>query len=782
MSDLPQVVLPGKTDEVYFWNNYMQKYFRCIIQNPRLQEVRHMFNQVIHKLKTVSLWHFVWIAIVLSEIFISIMSVLFKGKVAFDDLIAGGIVSLFVAYIVIYLVKQLRETGKSMMGNERLAREAIQTAQIITEADKEAMANEFLKLEVSERKRAENELKIFSQRMETIINSSPDFIILKDKDFRFLLINEQCGKFFKTSVKDAIGKTSFDFMPKETAELCQKGDEEALKSDSPVHSEELIGDRWFHVVKQKVTDSEGNISGIVAIIRDITERKHVEESILESEEYFRGIVNAAKDAIVHINNNGKIVFWNNAAEEIFGYTAQETIGREAHLFLAPQKFHEAYLKGFNRFREAGQGPAVGGTHKFTAVKKDGTEFPVEVSVSAIRIKGNWHAIGIIRDTTKQKRMEEELLRSQKLESVGVLAGGIAHDFNNALTGILGNISIAKMLVKPEDKIFRRLDAAEKATLRVQGLTQQLLTFSMGGAPVKRVTSIAELIEESTTFALGGSNIRCEYSIDKDLWPVKADEMQISQVISNLIINAQQAMPEGGIIKVRAENITLDKSNPFTLSGGRYLKISIEDHGIGIPEEYLPKIFDPYFTTKQKGSGLGLTATYSIIKNHAGHITVESELGVGTTFYIYLPASEEQALIKKKAEEGPIAGNGKILVMDDEAGIRESITEALTFLGYEVSLAEDGAKAIELYKKARESGNPFSAVIMDLTIAGGMGGKETIKKLFEIDPEVKSIVSSGYSNDPVMSDFREYGFRDVIIKPYKIEDLSRVLHRVITGQS
>ena len=513
------------------------------------------------------------------------------------------------------------------------------------------MANEFLHMEVAERRRIEEEIKSFSQKLEAIINSSSDFILLKDKDFRYLVVNEECGKFFNLPVKDIIGKTDFDFMQKEAAEACRRGDEEALKSDGPIHTEECVKDRWLHVVKQRVVDSEGNLIGIAAVIRDITDRK---------------------------------------------------------------------------------------------------------------------------------KMEEELLKAQKLESLGILAGGIAHDFNNALTGILGNISLARMFVNPEDKISRRLAAAEKATLSAQNLTQQLLTFSMGGAPVKRITSIAVLLEESTAFALRGSNVRCECSIDKDLWPVEADEGQISQVISNLIINAQQAMPEGGIIKVIAENITIDAGNPFLLESGKYLKISIEDQGIGIPEEHLTKIFDPYFTTKQKGSGLGLATTYSIIKNHSGHIAVESKLSVGTTFYIYLPASKEQTLIKKEVEETPVAGSGKILVMDDETDIRESISEALTLLGYEICLAGDGAKAIELYKKARESGNPFSAVIMDLTISGGMGGKEAIKNLIEIDPEVKAIVSSGYSNDPVMSDFMKYGFRDVITKPYKIKDLSRVLHRVITG--
>jgi len=590
---------------------------------------------------------------ILTIAIVSFMSIIFWGRITRDYLITGAVTALIAAAVVtsiiIYFIKQLRKKENSAEEDMRKYRENLE--ELVKERTADLLvANEFLQLEITERKMAEENLKSFSQKMETIINSSSDFIILKDKDFRMLVANEQTAKFLNTPVKDTIGKTDFDFMSKEAAERCRRSDEVALRSDGPVHSEECIRDRWFHVVKQRVMDSDGNITGIVAVIRDITERK---------------------------------------------------------------------------------------------------------------------------------KMEEELLRGQKLESLGVLAGGIAHDFNNALTGILGNIALAKMLVNPEDKISKKLAAAEKATLRAQKLTQQLLTFSMGGAPVKKITSIAELIEESTDFALRGSSAKCEYSIAKDLWPVEVDEGQIGQVIGNLIINAQQAMPEGGTIKVRAENIAVTADNPFSLKAGRYLKISIEDQGIGISGEHLSKIFDPYFTTKQKGSGLGLATTYSIIKNHAGHITVESKLGVGTTFYIYIPASEKKALIRKDAEKSHMPGNGKILVMDDEIDIRESIGEVLTLLGYEISLAGNGIKAIELYTKARESGNPFDAVIMDLTISGGMGGKETIKKLFEIDPHVRAIVSSGYSNDPIMSEFKKYGFRDVIVKPYKIEELSRVLHRVVT---
>lgn len=382
--------------------------------------------------------------------------------------------------------------------------------------------------------------------------------------------------------------------------------------------------------------------------------------------------------------------------------------------------------------------------------------------------------------TERKNMEAELQKAQKLGSLGILAGGIAHNFNNILTAIAGNISLAKMYAKPGLEVFDILTEAEKASLKAKNLVQQLLTFSTGGMPKKKAISIAKLIKDSANFALSGSNVRCAFSILDDLWTVEVDEDQISHAINNLIINAKQAMSEGGVIKVSTENITIGSENFLPLKDGKYINISIEDQGSGIPEEDLQKIFDPYFTTKQGGSGLGLATAYSIIKKHDGHITVESKPGVGTTSYIYLPAYEEKILTMNS--EGKVSitssGRGKILVMDDEEIVSSVVGRMLAQCGYEADFAKDGTEAITLYKKAKASDQPFEAVIIDLIIFGGMGGKEAIKKLFEIDPDVKAIVSSGYSSDPVMANFKDYGFKSVLSKPYKMEELCKVLHSVI----
>jgi CheY-like chemotaxis protein len=375
-------------------------------------------------------------------------------------------------------------------------------------------------------------------------------------------------------------------------------------------------------------------------------------------------------------------------------------------------------------------------------------------------------------------MQEEILRAQKLESVGLLAGGIAHDFNNLLTAVLGNISLAKAQLPQQDRTQARLIEAEKATLRARDLTQQLLTFSKGGAPVRRSAAVADLIRETAGFALSGSNVRCEFTICPDLNPIEIDEGQISQVIHNLIINSEHAMPAGGTLHITCSETALAEGEVPPLGKGRYIRIEVSDQGVGIPEEHLQRIFDPFFTTKEKGRGLGLASAYSIIRNHDGQISVSSTPGSGTTFTIHLPAADLVAEVKPGGMETIRRGSGKILVMDDEGTVLEIASEMLAHLGYEAVCARDGEEAVELYRKAKEAGKPFAAVIADLTIPGGIGGKEMTERLRESEAEVKVIVSSGYSNDPIMSEYRAFGFRGVICKPYRIEELSEILAEVL----
>ncbi len=417
---------------------------------------------------------------------------------------------------------------------------------------------------------------------------------------------------------------------------------------------------------------------------------------------------------------------------------------------------------------------------FTTVhrRKDGSLYDVEVHLQLSTFQLEPSFVAIILDITERTKMVKELLKVQKLESLGKLAGGIAHDFNNALACILGNIALIKMTTAKESKAYERLIEAEKVALKAGSLTKQFLTFSKGGTAIMKAASIKDVLEESICFSMKGSSITCQNSIPYDLRLLELDEGQIGQVINNLIINARQAMPEGGIIRVKAENITIGDQDVPTMDAGDCVRITIQDQGVGIPGENIEKIFDPFFTTKEMESGLGLTSCFSIIKNHGGHIMVESEPGVGTTFSVYIPASTKETHIQEKREENPVMG--KVLIMDDEELIRLTAGAILKDFGYDVVLSGNGDEAIGFYYEAEDSGHPFDAVVLDLTIRGGMGGMETIKRLHEINPKVKALVSSGYSDAPVMSDFRKYGFSGVITKPYAMEDLNRALQGVIVG--
>ena len=529
-------------------------------------------------------------------------------------------------------------------------------------------------------------------------------------------------------------------------------------------------------------DKEGKVTGFISVITDITEHKRIDEELRESHQLMEKTLASLNDAVFIIGaDTVKIMNCNPAASKIFGYSRQEIIGKTTTFLHVDETTLEEFRKNlYSSVEERG----FLSQFDFRMRRKDGTVFPTEHSVFPLE-DANGKRIGwvsVVRDITDRKKAEKEMLKSHKLESLGVLAGGIAHDFNNLLTGIIGNIDLAKLSVSPEDNMFKILAEAEKASLRARDLTQQLLTFSRGGAPIKKTISIRGLIEDSIEFTLRGSNVRCNLSFADGLWPVEVDEGQISQVIQSLIINADQAMPGGGIVKVRCENITVEKEEPLPITKGKYVKIEITDQGVGIPEDYLQKIFDPYFTTKENGSGLGLATSYSIIKRHRGLITVKSETGTGTIFCIYLPASKKKILEEIESERLLLTGKGRILVMDDEAIITDVACEMLKHLGYEAAFARCGEDALEIYKREKASGKPFDAIIIDLTIPGGMGGKETIKKLLEIDPDVKAIVSSGYSNDQIMADYRRYGFRDVVVKPYKLTELSKAVHRVIKGAS
>ncbi len=528
--------------------------------------------------------------------------------------------------------------------------------------------------------------------------------------------------------------------------------------------------RFPGIAQASAIYQDGQLIGIRGIFIDITERKALEIELRRAQEFLTAILNNVADPIFVKDEKHRWVLLNAAFCRFIGYSREDLLGKTDYDYFPKEEADEFWEKDDLVF--ASNEPNE--NEELITDANDKQHVILTKKAVFLDAKGQKLLVGIIKDITERKLMEQELLKSQKLKSIGILAGGIAHDFNNILTAIMGNLSLAKMSAKSEDKVYQRIVESEHASMRARDLTQQLLIFSRGGAPVKETVSLASLIEESVTFTLRGSKVRCDLSLPEDLWPVEVDTGQISRVIHNMVVNASQAMPEGGAVYVSADNLLIESSTTLPLSEGRYVRLVIKDEGVGISREILPNIFDPYFTTKQDGSGLGLATAYSIISRHEGHITVESEMGHGAAFSLYLPASQQTPLDFDAEQETLRCGQGTILVMDDEEFVRDVVGDMLLFLGYSVAFAADGAEALKKYKKRLSVGKPFDAVIMDLTIPGGMGGQEAIKRLLEMDPDAKAFVSSGYSQDPVMANFADHGFAGVITKPFEIEKLGKVL--------
>ena len=389
--------------------------------------------------------------------------------------------------------------------------------------------------------------------------------------------------------------------------------------------------------------------------------------------------------------------------------------------------------------------------------------------------------GVTRDISERKRSEAERLKMQKLQSVGTLAGGIAHDFNNILMGLYGNIALAKEDLPHDHPGYKSLEEAGKSMNRAIRLTKQLLTFAKGGDPVKGNVSLGVLFEEVARFDLSGSPVKLVCRQAKDLWQVEVDKGQIEQVVSNLIINARQTLSQGGNLYVTLANANVPEGVVPGLKSGKYVEVTVRDDGPGIDQKILDRIFDPYFTTKETGNGLGLATVYAIINKHGGHIGVVSETGKGTTFTFYLPASDSQQRTETKrivVENRPLNHPAKILVMDDEEAVCSLIVKMLDRYDFSVTTVLDSKKAIEAFQQAREAGEPFDAVILDLTVPGGIGGKEVIKELLAIDPKTKAIVSSGYAEDPVMANYATYGFKGIVVKPYTQSELLNMLRLVL----
>ncbi|MBN2008620.1 PAS domain S-box protein [candidate division KSB1 bacterium] len=631
--------------------------------------------------------------------------------------------------------------------------------------------------DITATKEAQTKLSHERNLLRTLIDNLPDSIYFKDRECRFVIVNKEAARRVgETNPDNIVGKTDLDVHPINLAEKYFADDKQVLTTGRAIINKEgpVLDQMTNKIILSLATkiplwDQGNNIIGLVGIGRNITDLRRAELELKESEQRFRAIFDNTKDGILLIDAETELIHLANRMACTILKTNKAQLKQLRLEDIHPKlKIHSEH----DKHKIANSVDQI--KRQVTITFNDNSRIHADIHVFDIQLSGKNFLVYTIHDITDQKQLEEELFKARKLDSLGVLAGGIAHDFNNILTGIISNITLAKLNTAPENDLYELLDDAEKAAFRATGLTQQLLTFSKGGAPVKKVVSIAKLIQETSDFAISGSNVRCEYQIQPNLWNIEVDEGQLSQVINNLVINADQAMPTGGIIRISARNVHVTENNPFRLSMGHYIKITIEDQGVGISKEHLSRIFDPYFSTKQRGSGLGLSTSYSIIKNHGGVIHVTSTLGEGTTFAIFLAAAVNQRTEAERLRLKKLIGKGHILVMDDEEIVRRAAGKMLNRLGCECEYAAHGQEAIDLYRRAKENGTPFDAVILDLTIPGGMGGEEAAVRLRQLDADVKIIVSSGYSNDPVMSQYENYGFCGVIPKPFKIETISETL--------
>jgi PAS domain S-box-containing protein len=641
-----------------------------------------------------------------------------------------------------------------------------------------------LEKENREREKAQHELRESNATLENIFKSALPMCITTT-DFDLVEANDAYKQLWPVSLKDGKLIQCYDsrpgnrcHTPKCPLTLILEGQEEVvcetLRHGLDTH------DRTFLQTTRPFRDADCNIIGTVTSFQDITERKRAREELAAERERLAVTLRSIGDGVITTDTDGKVVMMNKVAEQLCGWSQQDAAGK-------------LLSEVFNIVSETTGRPCENPADKVlstgniitlanhtTLISRDGTRRSIADSGAPIRDTAS-RIIGVVlvfRDVTEQQRTEQELIKTQKLESIGILAGGIAHDFNNILAAILGNIDLAILRLGENERVVPLLADAEKASLRAKGLTQQLLTFAKGGSPVRRIVSIEGIIRDSARFILRGSGVSFETDFQKDLLLVDIDPGQMSQVIQNIILNAREAMPEGGKVSISCENSS-DSASEKALGMGS-VRITITDNGPGINPGVIDKLFDPYFTTKNKGTGLGLSICHSIITQHGGSITVSSSTGSGAVFTILLPASRLHEIAQDQEDLIPApAGDGaRVMVMDDEEMVSKVAKAMLQQLGHDVVVVKDGQEAIDHYQKSMDDGNKFDLVIMDLTIPGGMGGKEAVGHIHELDKKARVLVASGYSNDPVMASCRDYGFCGAVVKPFRLRELATAVQEAL----
>jgi PAS domain S-box-containing protein len=620
-----------------------------------------------------------------------------------------------------------------------------------------------------------SQLRAAERQKTRILESITDAFFTLDPLGRVTYINKEAERIFEVKKEELLNRVFWEIFPGERGSEFFEQCRSAEAHSAAVHFETHWGlvNRWVEVHVYPSGD------GLSVYFQDISDRKRAERELAAERERLVVTLRSIGEGVIATDNGGRVVLMNIVAEALTGFTQDEAAGFPLSriFYLADQQWPN-FLSSMGSPDAVPDGSEVRHFNGATLIDRNFREIPVDVSLATITAPAGeqWGVVLVFHDISEKQKTELELLRAEKLESLGIMAGGIAHDFNNLLAAILANLQLAQAKLNKGNDISKYLRESIAVSRRASDLTKQLLTFSRGGAPVRKAASVADLTRETAGFVLRGSKIRLILDLPEDLRPAEIDTGQISQVIQNLIINAKQAMPDGGTVTITGANLAVDRNGRF--APGDYIRLTVQDNGPGIPRQHLGKIFDPFFTTKPDGTGLGLATSYSIIAKHHGYLEVESEEGAGAAFHIYLPASDAAPAPDPAREEVAAADGSRILYMEDEDAVRKVVAEMLEYFGYRVTTARDGREAVRLYRRAKEAGTPFAAVIMDLTVPGGSGGEAAINELRAFDPAIKALVCSGYYDDPILANYREYGFAGVITKPYKFDELNRELSRLI----
>jgi len=672
--------------------------------------------------------------------------------------------------------------------SRRDAEESLDKRSVDLEKKVEARTDELMKsnaelrVKVTEMKQAETSVTESHLKYWTLFQQAPTPVFIVDETYHYSDCNAKMLEFFECTLDELRAMDARDLVPERIlGDLFESGQSSQIQN---VEAHLRVQGKERMLLLNLVPVVLSGKRFVYGIGRDITELKQGQDGLKSKEALLETIIDVLDGAVIISDTKGAVEYLSEGFTKTLGFTREDVPSMDAWWQKAyPDKalrdvVSAAWLQAASDtgLTNGGLGPIEG-----KIVLKNGTSAEKELRFIPLHSM----VAAIVSDSRKPPRVHPSISRNQ--ESIETLAAGIAHDFNNLLLVILGNISLAKTSLTGEDRALERLTDAERASMMAKDLIQQLITFSKGGELSKRVMVITPLIMEITRSTLSNTNIKGKYIMSDDLFPVEIDEGQIRQVMHIVLRNAREAMPQGGTVTISFENVRITREDYLPLTDGDYVRISLKDEGLGIKQEHIDRVFDPYFTTKdvgsRKGVGLGLAIAYSIIKKHGGHIAVESSVGGGTTFYMYLPAYGKEEITEGQPTEQPMVmtkRKGKVLVMDDAKAVRDVTGAMLSHIGYDVEFAREGREAIALYRKARESDNPFDAVILDLTVQGGMGGIEAMQLLLALDPHIKAIISSGYSGDPIMSEYHEHGFKTAILKPYKMEELQEILEKLILG--